>query len=288
MDRFLMKFIVAVALCVTGCASEKKFACGEVDPVVTKYAMQEGLRLPVLTDSRKRFVESADFILQSAEYRKNSEAPGFPDNTAIRRYKTPNKSKYYPAFRDYEFYSGYLASVTELYSADTYWYDKEGTKVSFNYINQIQYYENKTIKTYVTFLVGQYLNDDFEVGTTYYFSDSGELLYSFDLDRLYVTNLKGLYKILYQGEGDYAYKNIRYIDRLYDAKKALWIIEYNNDMTLLIDDKTKKKYYFKWRDIEDLKDKVVAIYPDFNVSYKSEMDEKYGMLFRYHIKNHIP
>jgi|GEM_PF-3250946 len=283
-----MKFIVAVGLCVTGCASEKKFSCGDFDPVATKYAMQEGFRLPVLTDSRKRFVESADFILQSAEYRKNSEAPGFPDNTAIRRYKVPNEKLYYPAFREYDFYSGYLASVTELYSADTYWHDKEGTKVSFNYINQIEYHENKTIKTYVTFLSGPYLNADFEVGTIYYFSDSGELLYSFDLDRLYVTDLKGLYKTLYQGEGDYLYKNIRYIDRLYDAETALWIIEYDNNKTVLIDDKTKKKYYFRWREMEDLKDKVVSVYPRFNIYYKAQMDEKYGILFRYLIKNEVP
>src|SRR5574343_510741 len=189
-------FITLIILSFWSCDSRKVIAYKKFDDPKTKFKIQEGLRLPIISEDKLSFTENEDF-----KHKKNKN-------------------------------------------------------VYFEYQIQIGYHEKGKIEYFVNWLSGNKLNYDFEIGTKYFFDEEGRLIDSLNLDDYFQTDIKKIYKKLYEFEEPYNFENINYIDRTFDNNNSFWIISYNNQRKdIIIDDKTLKIYFIK-----DFDNEILSIY----------------------------
>ena len=156
-----------------------------------------------------------------------------------------------------------MSTLIEQDTIKSNWKDKKNKNVYFEYQTQIGYHENGKIEYFVNWLNGNKLNYDFEIGTKYFFDEEGRLIDSLNLDDYFQTDIKKIYKKLYEFEEPYNFENINYIDRTFDNNNSFWTIIYNNQRKdIIIDDKTLKTYF-----IEDFDNEILSIYKNFDFKY---------------------
>jgi len=259
-------FISLFILSFWSCKSKKEIAYKKFDASKTKFKVQEGLRLPILSEDKLTFTENEDFIEFSKEFKEYSSKSIL--NVTCKTMYT-NKDVVYHKKR-YCFFLGHLSTVIEQDSIKADWKDKNNKNVYFEYQTQISYHANGKIDYYVNWLFGNKLNYDFEIGMKYFFNEQGKLIDSLDMGKHFQSNLKIIYKILYELKEPYNFENVYHVDRIFDDKNSLWVISYNNQKKdIVIDDKTLKIYYAK-----DFEKEILSIYKDFNFKYLYNRDYK--------------
>src|SRR5574343_21281 len=252
-------FITLIILSFWSCDSRKVIAYKKFDDPKTKFKIQEGLRLPILSEDKLSFTENEDFKKFSKELKEHS-FKSILNDTCVILYT--NKDIIFHK-KSYCFFLGHLSTVIKQDTIKSNWKDKKNKNVYFEYQIQIGYHENGKIEYFVNWLSGNKLNYDFEIGTKYFFDEEGRLIDSLNLDDYFQTDIKKIYKKLYEFEEPYNFENINYIDRTFDNNNSFWIISYNNQRKdIIIDDKTLKIYFIK-----DFDNEILSIYKKFDFKY---------------------
>lgn len=264
-------FITLIILSFWSCDSRKVIAYKKFDDSKTKFKIQEGFRLPKLSEDKLTFTENEDFKKFSTKPKKYSSKSVLHD-TCVTIY-TNQETRFHKKW--YCFFLGNLSTIIERDSIKAGWKDKNNKNVFFQYQTQIGYHANGKIEYYVNWLVGNKLNDDFEIGTKYFFDEQGKLIDSLNLDNYFQSDIKKIYKKLYEFKEPYNYENIIYIDRTFDDKNSFWVISYHNQRKdIIIDDKTLKTYYIK-----DFDKEILSIYKNFDFKYL--YNREYQTLIRF-------
>jgi hypothetical protein len=257
-------FITLIILSFWGCNSKKEIAYKKFDNSKTKFKIQEGFRLPTLSEDKLMFTENEEFKKFSTKLKEYSSKSILHD-TCVTIY-TNQETRFHKKW--YCFFLGNLSTIIEQDSIKAGWKDKNNKNAYFQYQTQIGYHPNGKIKYYVNWLSGNKLNDNFEIGTKYFFDEQGILIDSLDLDVYFQSNFKNIFKKLYKLEKPYNFENIYYIDRVFDDKNSFWVISYYNQKSdIIIDDKTLKTYYVK-----DYEKEILSIYKNFNFKYLYNRD----------------
>ena len=252
-------FLILNILIFWSCNSKKEIVYKKFDDPKTKFKIQVGLRLPILSEDKLSFTENEDFKKFSKELKEHS-FKSILNDTCVILYT--NKDIIFHKKR-YCFFLGHLSTLIEQDTIKSNWKDKKNKNVYFEYQTQIGYHENGKIKYFVNWLSGNKLNYDFEIGTKYFFDEEGRLIDSLNLDDYFQTDIKKIYKKLYEFEEPYNFENINYIDRTFDNNNSFWIISYNNQRKdIIIDDKTLKIYFIK-----DFDNEILSIYKNFDFKY---------------------
>lgn len=259
------------------CTNVKSQTITDIDPVKSKFSLQDGLLLPTLTKERLKFIANSKFIDCTLSLQENSIKNKFDENTY---YKTNPINKNKQNLRSYYFYDGYLASINESGFTKINWHYKPSDSINIYYNNQINYHPNGSIKSFMNFVKADKLSENFVVGKIDYFNDNAELIYAVDFSKIYKSNLKDLYKFLYKLKDEYKYDNITAISRLFDINKGLWLVNYDKEGVLVIDSETFKIYKSKnSTTIENFETYIKSIFPNFDIYYKQKIEEKYGYMF---------
>ena len=264
-------FIILIILSFWSCNSRKEIAYKKFDDSKTIFKVQEGLRLPILSEDKLTFNENEDFKEFSRKLKVYSSKSVLQDTCVVMYTKSGikfNKKRYC-------FFLGHLSTIIEQDSIKAGWKDKNNKNVYFQYQTQIGYHPNGKINYYVNWLVGNKLNDDFEIGTKYFFDEQGKLIDKLNLNNYFQSDIKKIYKKLYEFEEPYNFENINYIDRTFDDKNSFWVISYHNQRKdIIIDDKTLKTYYIK-----DFDKEILSIYKNFDFKYL--YNREYQTLIRF-------
>lgn len=244
------------------CNSKREFTHKKFEDSKTKFKIQEGFRLPRLSEDKLTFTENEDFKEFSKEFKEYSSKS---------KLNVPCKTVYTnDDVKTYCFFLGHLSTVIEEDSIKAGWKDKNNKNVYFEYQSQIGYHTNGKINYYVNWLSGNKLNDDFEIGTKYFFDEQGKLIDSLNLDNYFQSDIKNIYKKLYEFEEPYNFENISYIDRTFDDENSFWVISYHSQRKdIIIDDKTLKVYYIK-----DFEEEILSIYKNFDFKYLYNRDSQ--------------
>jgi len=259
-------FIALISWSFWSCNSRKEVAYKKFEDSKTKFKIQEGFRLPALSEDELTFTENQAFQEFSKELKKYSSKSVLHDTCVAMQ--TSRKTKFHK--KRYCFFLGHLSTIIEQDAIKADWKDKNNKSVYFQYQTQIGYYQNGKIEYYVNWLSGNKLNSDFEIGTKYFYTEEGKLADSLDLGNHFQADFKNVYKKLYELEHPYNFENIYYIDRIFDDKNAMWVISYHNQKSsIVIDDKTLKVYY-----INDFEKEITSLYKNFDFKYLYNRDDK--------------
>lgn len=266
----MKKIVLILILVLTVGCSVNKTSDIKFDNSKTKYKVQEGFLLPILSDDKLVFNENNQFKEFSKTYKKHSSKSVLHDTCVVVHSKRKTKSHK----KRYCFFLGHLSTVIENDSIKAEWKDKNNKDVCFQYQTQIGYHKNGKIEYYVNWLVGNKLYSEFQIGTKYYFDENGKLLDSLDLGKHYKNHFKDIYKKLYELEEPYNYDNIESISRYFDNKNSMWVINYYNQRNdVIIDDKTLDVYY-----ANDIEQTILSIYKNFDFEYRKNEEYEYPMI----------